>query len=229
MISDRDTKALMAMAAIDDRLKSIPFEGPSSHYRSKKQGEQTRQIKGALREVGRDLGYTVRESAKEAGKELLWDMVWLSLDEAGDIVDFPLACEIELIPTQAAVEEDLRKLLLANSALKVLVCRTRAFFNLQPYLQRSQTVRNGDLWYAAHFGPPDHEKRSRGRPSKDERHRHYFAEWDSSAYRYPYFSYGSVASAVWTLLSPKSPEPLGTGRSPSRDGWSAWNRSPKPE
>jgi hypothetical protein len=91
-------------------------------------------------------------------------MVWLGEDGDGDIIEVPLACEIELASTQAAIDEDFRKLLLSNAAMKVLVCRTEHLFDLNTPLDkmaRAGLIHEGDFWYVAHFGIPGWARETR--------------------------------------------------------------------
>jgi len=123
---------------------------------------QTWEIKHCFRRLGEANGYRV--IASKEPRELLWDMVWIEEDQEGDIVSIPLACEIELIPTQAAINQDFRKLLLCNAAIKVLVCRSEALFDVDPLLNklaRAGHIHEGDLWYIAHFGVPQWAREAR--------------------------------------------------------------------
>ena len=84
--------------------------------------EWTRLVLTILCDLGRRLGYMA--GAKNNGFEWLYDVTWCQFDSSKRLISVPMVGESEWGKLEE-IEYDFQKLLLARSAVRVMVCHTK--------------------------------------------------------------------------------------------------------
>ena len=110
----RETVA--AFRELEQELLKCPNQIPHTST------EWTRLVLTTLCDLGKRLGYTAR--AKNNGSEWLYDACWQQFDDCNRLISVPMVAESEWNPLQE-VKYDFQKLLLARSAVRVMVCHTK--------------------------------------------------------------------------------------------------------
>ena len=105
-----------AFRELEQELVKCPNQIPHTNT------EWTQLVLNALCKLGRKLGYTAR--AKNNGSEWLYDACWQQFDDCNRLISVPMVAESEWNPLKE-VEYDFQKLLLAKSAVRVIVCHTK--------------------------------------------------------------------------------------------------------